>query len=148
MSIKLGNDYLVWIKQLPGGTFALIKGQQSGNLKISAGTFDASSKDSGGYTLKGTGLVDIELDFTLVANQLPDTAGFGVLQTAATAVPRTTVELQIRKGGTAGVDPGDVIFDAPFYVSDFSPSFGQNNVVSFSPKFVLAGVPVTPFTMA
>lgn len=145
MALKLGNDYLVWVETAVPGTYALPSGQQSGELSQSTATFDGTTKDSGGFAVQGVGTTSVSLNTSFLVN-LPDTA-YTRLETISNTVPRGAIKVQIRKGGTAGVD-ADKVFAASFYISDFSASFPQNGFVAVSPKFVLALAPTTSLTLS
>ncbi len=145
MSVKIGNNYLVWVAA-PGGspTYARFGGQQGGKLGASRQTADASHKTSGGVALKIPGLLDVPIDMTFVCD-LPDVNGYSLVEAAFNA--GTAVLVQVRKGGIAGIST-DAVFACSMYITSFSVDFALNGSVSGSAKFEAESAPTTLLTMA
>jgi hypothetical protein len=79
---------------------------------------------------------------SLIPN-LPDANGYTRLETQAEATSSTPILFQIRKGGSAGVSPGDVVLAGSFYITDFNTDFAQNGAVTASFTLVAAAAPTT-----
>ena len=138
MGIKLGNDYLLWIK-VGNADAVVVTGQGDLSIKRTAATIDTSSKTSGGWSTKAAGLKDGSA--TLKINpELPDT-GYTALETAAKANPPAPFVVQVRKGGLDGADPADVTFESSVYATDFNDDAGKNGVYSIDTTFVFAAAP-------
>lgn len=139
MGIKLGNDYLLWVKPAGAGAAVVVKGQGDLSIKRTAATIDTSSKTSGGYATKAAGLRDGSA--TLKINpELPD-AGYTQFETYAKANPPAPFTVQVRKDGEAGLDPDDIVFECLVYSTDFNDDYGKNNVVSVDATLVFAAAP-------
>lgn len=139
MSIKLGNNYLLWVAPSgPTPAYQVVKGQGDLAIKRTAATIDTSSKTSGGYATKAAGLRDGSA--TLKVNpELPD-AGYTQLETSAKSNPPVPFLIQVRKGGEAGTDT-DVVFECEVYATDFNDDYGKNNVVSVDTTLVFSAAP-------
>lgn len=142
MAKKLGNDYRLWIESATPGTYNMIKGQQDLSVNQSGGTIDTSTKDDFPYGTQGPGLRSISIPFSCIPD-LPDANGYTRFETLVNAVVSTPFNIQIRKGGSAGVTPGDVVFAGSVYGTDISTSFGQNASVQLSGTLVSAAAPTT-----
>lgn len=142
MGIKLGNNYLLWVKPAAGGASAaavVIVGQGDLSIKRTAATIDTSSKTSGGWSTKAAGLKDGSA--TLKINpELPD-AGYALLEGFAKANPPAPFVVQVRKDGLDGTDPDDVTFECQVYATDFNDDAGKNGVYSVDLTLVFAGAP-------
>lgn len=138
MGIKLGNDYLLWVKPTTG-TPLVVKGQGDLSIKRTAATIDTGSKTSGGYATKAAGLRDGSATLKIKPD-LPDT-GYALLETDCKANPPVPFTIQVRKDGEAGTDPDDVVFECLVYATDFNDDYSQNNVVSVDATLVFAGAP-------
>jgi hypothetical protein len=144
MAVKVGNEYLAWVSATIGGTYARFAGQQDGSLGGTRQTADASHKTSGGVSLKIPGLIDFPIDLSFVAD-LPDTTGYGVVETAFKN--GTTIGVSLRKGGATATATDD-IFKCEMYVTALNISFALNGVVSGTVKFEPATAPATNLTLA
>jgi predicted secreted protein len=139
MGKKLGNDYLPWVPNIAGDTFNIVKGNTTLSRTRSASTIDTSSKEDFPYSTQGSGSRTVSISAAFRPN-LPDADGFARLETLANG--DEPFMLQIRKGGVAGADPADVVFEGLVNVTDFSDSFGQNAVVEATCTFVIAEKPL------
>lgn len=138
MGIKLGNDYLLWIKPASGQTFLVVMGQGDLSIKRSAASIDTGSKTSGGFATKAGGLRDGSA--TLKLNpELPD-PGYTALETDGKSSPPANFTVQVRKGGIDAED-ADAIFECLVFCSDFNDDFGKNNVVSVDTTLAFAAAP-------
>lgn len=141
MAKKLGNDYRLWIESTTPGTYNQILGQQDLSVDESGGTIDTSTKDDFPYGTQAPGLRQVTINFTMIPN-LPDATGFTRFETIATATVATPVNIQVRKGGSAGVD-ADKVFAGSVYITNFNKSFGQNDAVKATGSLVSAAAPTT-----
>lgn len=142
MAKKLANDYLLWLDGVTTGTYSAIKGQ--GNLSVSRSTskIDLSTKDDLGYGSSAPGIRDLGIELDLIPN-LPDTTGYTRLETLCNANPVAPFLIQIRKGGSSGVMPGDVVFAGLVYGSLDSTAYNQNSGVAVKVSFYPASAPTT-----
>lgn len=141
MAKKLGNDYRLWIEGSTPGTYAEIKGNTQLRISREAQLIDTSSKDNFPYGTQAPGLRNLTIDFELIPD-LPDTTGYGVLETAANAATAAPKNFQIRKGGSAGA-AGDVVFQASMYIGSFSTTMNRNEPVQATGQLTLATAPTT-----
>lgn len=141
MAKKLGNDYRLWIESTTPGTYNQVLGQTDMTVNESGGTIDTSSKDDYPYGTQAPGLRQVSVDVGVIPN-LPDATGFTRLETLATASSATAVNIQVRKGGSAG-SGSDVVFAGSVYITNFNKSFGQNDAVKASFTMVSAAAPTT-----
>jgi predicted secreted protein len=142
MAKKLGNDYRLWIESATPGTYNEIKGNTTLTRNRSGSTIDTSSKENFPYGTQAAGMRTMSIGATFRPD-LPDANGYGRLETLANSATATPFNVQIRKGGSAGATPGDVVFAGSVYVTDFSDSQNQNAVVEVTCTFVLAAAPET-----
>lgn len=142
MAKKLGNDYRVWVESATPGTYNEIKGNTALTINRSGGAIDTSSKETFPYGTQAAGTRTVSIAATFRPD-LPDANGFGRLASNAKALVATPFNIQIRKGGSAGVAPGDVVFEGSVYATDFNDNLGMNEVVEVSTTLVLAAAPVT-----
>lgn len=142
MTKKLGNDYRLWVESAVAGTFNEVAGGQDLGINRSGSTIDTTTKDDFPYGTQAGGTRQLSIPFSLIPD-LPDADGYTRLKTVALAVIATPFNVQIRKGGSAGADPADVVFEGPVYCTDLNESFGQNDAVKASGTLVLAAAPVT-----
>jgi hypothetical protein len=142
MAKKLGNDYRIWIESATPGTYNEIKGGQNLSVNRSGGTIDTSTKDDFPYGTQAPGLRQVAIPAAFIPN-LPDANGYTRLATLANAATATPFNIQIRKGGSTGASPGDVVFECSVYVTDFNTSFDQNDAVKATCTFVSASAPTT-----
>lgn len=138
MGKKLGNDYMAWIETATPGQFVVIRGQQGMTINRSAGSVDLSTKDDGGYGSSAPGLRSLSVDLTLLPN-LPDT-GYTRLETLANAATPAPLNIQIRKGGLAGLS-ADAVFAGSVYANLDSTGFDQNAGTPVKVTFTGNGAP-------
>jgi predicted secreted protein len=139
MAKGLGNNYFVWVESAVAGTYNLIKGQQSGKVTRNAGNVDLSTKDNAGYGSTAPGLKDWSIDLSVIPD-LPDATGYTRLETLCAATPQVPFNVQIRKGGTAGVT-GDAVFAGSVYGNIDGTDFAQNGAVGVTVKLLGNGAP-------
>lgn len=142
MAKKLGNDYRLWVESATPGTYNEVKGGQDLSVNQSGGTIDTSTKDDFPWGTQAPGLRSVSISAAFIPN-LPDANGFTRLETLANAASATPVNIQIRKGGSAGVSPGDVVFAGSVYVTDWNQTYGQNDAVKATCTLVAAAAPTT-----
>ncbi len=142
MAKRLGNDYRLWIESATPGTYSEIKGGQDLSVTRNGATIDTSTKDDFPYGTSAPGLRQLSIAASIIPN-LPDANGYTRLETQSAAASSTPVNFQIRKGGSAGATPGDVVFTGAMYITDFNSSFGQNEAVKASFTLVAAAAPTT-----
>lgn len=141
MAKKLGNDYRLWIESATPGTYNEIKGNTACKVSRSAEGIDTSTKSDFPYGTESPGLKKVTLTYQIIPD-LPDSNGYGRLETAALAAVSAPVNFQIRKGGSAGAG-GDVVFAASMYVGNFDTDFGKNAPVTCDFTLTLAAAPTT-----
>ena len=141
MAKKLGNDYLVWVESDVGGTFNLVKGQQSVSISRDAGSIDTTTKDDSGYGTSAPGLKSLKLSLDTIPN-LPDASGYTRLETLCNATPQAPFNIQIRKGGPTALE-ADAVFAGLVYGNISSTEFGQNDAVKAKVEFSSAAAPTT-----
>lgn len=146
MGFKLGNDYMAWVSAAQAGTYTLPAGQQDGTLSFSFNTFDASTKDSGGFSVKGAGLADVSFSLSVEPN-LPDANGYTLIQNTALTYPRVPLFIKVRKNGIGATD-ADTIFGAAFWVTSIDVSMGKNAPLLTPFKFDLAVQPFVTLALA
>jgi len=138
MGKKLGNDYRLWIESAVAGTYNEIKGQQNLKVNRKAGSIDTSCKDDFPYGTEAPGLRSISIDFELYPN-LPDASGYTRFESMFQA--GTATKFQIRKGGSTGATPADVVFEALMNIASNDSDFGKNDVVKAAGQLTLAAAP-------
>lgn len=140
MAKLLGNDYRLWIESSTAGTFYEIKGNTALKINRTAELIDTSAKSDFPYGTQAPGLRNCTIDFTIIPD-LPDTNGFGRLE--ARAAQSASTNFQIRKDGSSGTDPDDVVFEAAFYIGNFSTDMPKNAPVTVEGQLALAAAPTT-----
>jgi predicted secreted protein len=140
MGKKLGNDYRLWIESAVAGTYNEIKGQQSLTYDRASESINTSDKNNSPYATSAPGLFNITLSLDGVAD-LPDTTGFTLLETTFKA--QASKKFQIRKGGSAGATPADVVFEGLMNILSLPITFGQNDVVKYKTSLGCAAAPTT-----
>ncbi len=141
MAKKLGNDYRVWLETVTPGTYAIIKGNQDLSINREGGTIDISTKDDFPYAAQAAGARSVSITASFIPD-LPDATGYTRLMTLANALVATPFNIQVRKGGTAGVT-GDVVFECSVYCTTNNTAAAQNSAVGVSVTFVAATAPTT-----
>jgi hypothetical protein len=140
-AVKLnGNDYRLFVESATPGTYAELKGQGDMELNETSSTTDTTTKDEFPYGSSMAGARSLTLSVNVVPN-LPDAGGYTRLETIAKAAVSTSVKLQIRKGGSAGVSPGDVVHECVWNITGRPRSFGQGGAVTGSFTFANAAAP-------
>lgn len=137
MATKLGNDYKLFIADVSGGTFSVVKGQGNLSKNAKADTIDTTSKDDFPYKTAAAGSKSLDLSLDIKVN-LPDATGYTRLETLANAAPQVPFNLQVRKSPFA---VGDAVFQASVYCTDLSVDLPQDGVVSAKGAFNLAAPP-------
>jgi hypothetical protein len=140
MAKRLANDRRLWVESATPGTFNMVKGNQNLSISRSGGTIDGTSKDDFPFMINLPGPRNLSLGASFIPD-LPDVNGFERLQTVARATTVTPINIQVRKGGAAGVAPGDVEFECSMYVTDDNMDAGQGKVIDNSFVFVPAAAP-------
>ena len=140
MAKKLGNDYRLWIESAVAGTYNEVKGQTTLKIGRQSGTIDTSTKDDFPYGTQAPGLKTLTIDVELYPN-LPDANGYTRMETLAAGT--APVNFQIRKGGSAGASPGDVVFAASMYIGNFDTDMSKNDVVKCTTQLSPAASPTT-----
>jgi predicted secreted protein len=135
---KLGNDYRLWIESATPGTFTQIAGQQSLTYNRSSQQIDISDKNNAPYALSAAGLFAVDISVQGLAD-LPDANGFTLMETKFKA--QASWKFQIRKNGSSGADPADVVFAATCNILELPLTFPQNGGVGYSAKLGLALAP-------
>jgi len=142
MAKKLGNDYRLWVESATAGVYNEVKGGQNLSVSQSGGTIDTSTKDNFPFGTQAPGLRSVSIQAEMIPD-LPDANGFTRLETLANAATATPINIQIRKGGSAGVAPGDVVYAGACYVTEWNQSYGMNDAVKANATLVAASAPTT-----
>jgi predicted secreted protein len=142
MAVILANDYRLWIESATPGTYSMIAGQQDLAINRNGQTIDISSKDDFPYAAQAAGARTLNISLSGVAN-LPDANGYTRLETLANSLVATPFNVQVRKGGSSGADPADVVFEGSVYATDFSNPMSRNDAVKYSVTLVAAAAPTT-----
>jgi hypothetical protein len=142
MAKGLGNNYRLWIESATPGTFNEILGNQDLAVARNGQTIDTSGKSDFPYATNAPGLRSVNITASFVPN-LPDANGYTRLETQANATAATPFNIQIRKGGSAGVAPADVVFECSVYCTDFGTDFAQNGALKATCTLVAAAAPTT-----
>ncbi len=141
MAKRLGNDYRVWIESSTPGTYAIIKGNQDLSINREGATIDISTKDDFPYAAQAAGSRSVTITASFLPD-LPDATGYTRLMTLANALVATPFNIQVRKGGTSGVD-ADTVFQSSVYCTTNNQGMGQNAPIGASVTFVAAAAPTT-----
>lgn len=140
MGKKLGNDYRLWVESATPGTYNMLKGQLSMTQNGQAGTIDTTSKDDFPYGTSAPGTRSGSISCECIPD-LPDANGFTRLESQANAATPTPFNVQIRKGGASGADPGDVVLEVSVYCGDFPKNYGMNDAVKANFTLTYAAAP-------
>lgn len=141
MAKLMANDRRIWIESATPGTYNEIKGQTGTSINRNGSTIDISSKSDFPYAAQAAGARSGSIPFEIIPD-LPDANGYGRLESLANATTSTPFNIEIRRNGSLGADPADVLFKGSVYVTDFNTSLGQNDAVKVSGTFVFNGAPV------
>lgn len=139
---KLGSDYMVWVESATPGTYNLILGQGDLTVNRSSSNIDTTTKDDGAYGTGAPGPRALSVDLNVIP-KLPDATGYTRLETLSNASPAAPFNIQIRKGGTAGATPADVVFAGSVYGNLDSTTFGQSAAAGIKATFTAAAAPTT-----
>lgn len=142
MAKKLGNDYRLWVESTVAGTYNEVKGGQSLSVNQSGSTIDTSTKDNSPWGTQAPGLRSVTISAEMIPD-LPDANGYTRLESIANAATTTPANIQIRKGGSAGATPGDVVFAGSVYITEWNQSYGMNDAVKGTCTLVSAAAPTT-----
>lgn len=140
MGKKLGNDYRLWIESATPGTYNEILGNTALKINRQSALFDTSTKSDFPYGTQAPGLKSLTIDAELFPN-LPDANGYTRLETLSQG--SAAVKFQIRKNGSSGADPADVVFAASMYIGNFNTDLPKNGVVQCTFQLSLASAPTT-----
>jgi hypothetical protein len=139
-TIKLGNDYLLWVESVTPGTYNYVDGQGSFNHSRSYSAIGTATKTSQ-WDTERAGLPKGKADAEILPS-LPDTV-YARLETLCKAVPQVPFNIQVRKNGTSGATPGDVVFACSVTCDGFDEAKPQNDVVKSKISFLMATAPTT-----
>lgn len=134
------NNYRLWIESSTPGTYNQIAGQTDLSYTRSSGQIDTSDKNNSPYATSTAGLFDVGVTLSGKAD-LPDATGLTLADTKFKA--QTSWKFQIRKGGSSGADPADVVFAATCNILELSYDMSQNSAVGYALKLSLASAPTT-----
>lgn len=134
---KLGNNYKLYVESSTPGTFYPIAGQGNFSKSGSAANIDTTTKDDYPWGTTAPGTRSLTMTLAITPN-LPDANGYSRLETLANANPPAAFNIQLRKSPFSG---GDVVFAAPVYALGIDQQFPQNDKVTSSVNFGLAGAP-------
>jgi predicted secreted protein len=140
MAKLLGNAYRLWIESSTPGTYNQVLGQTTLSVNRSGQPIDTSTKDDFPYGTQAAGLKTLTVDCEVYPN-LPDANGYTRLETLQNG--SNPVNFQIRKGGSTGVSPGDVVLAGSFYILNFSQDMSKNDVVKATFQLSAAAAPTT-----
>lgn len=140
MAKKLGNDYRIWVESTTPGTYNEILGNQDLSVSRDGQTIDTSTKSDFPYGTAAPGLRSLSIQASFVPD-LPDATGYTRFMTLANATVATPIPIQIRKGGAAGADPADTVFECDMYATQLNDGMGQNAPVTSSWTLVAAAAP-------
>lgn len=138
MAKKLGNDYRLWIESSTPGTYNEIKGQRSLRYTRQSASIDISDKNNSPYGLTAPGLFTLAVTCDGILD-LPDVNGFERLNTQFKA--QTATKFQIRRGGSSGATPADVVLEGTFYALSLDQGYGQNEASDWSLSLGAASAP-------
>lgn len=135
----LGNNYRLYIESATAGTYNEIRGQQTLRVSRQAAVIDTSTKDDGNYGTQAPGQRSLTIDCEFLPN-LPDTNGYGRLETRANANPQVATNFQIRKAPYA---TGDSVFQASMWIGNFDTDYPRNEAVKCTCQLTLESAPTT-----
>ena len=137
-TLKLANDYLLWVETASPGTWVLVDGQGNFSHSRSFSAIGTATKTSQ-WDTERAGLPKGKADIDILP-ALPDT-GYARLESLCKAVPQVPFNIQVRKNGAAGATPGDVVFACSVTCSDFNDDKSQNEIVRAKASFLFATAP-------
>jgi len=138
MAKLLGNNYRLWIESATAGTFNEIKGNTALKVNRSSDLIDTAAKSDFPYGTNAPGLKSMTIDATIYPD-LPDTNGYGRLEARSQQSDPTA--FQIRKNGSSGADPADVVLEGNFYIGNYNTDMGKNAPVQVDFQLALAEAP-------
>lgn len=140
MAKRLGDDRRVWVESstVPG-TYQMVKGNQALTISRSRATIDGTTKDTQeAINLPGVRNSSLRCSFQ---PEMPDANGYERLEAVARAAVPAPLNVQVRKGAEAGVDPGDVEYQCSMYVTDDNTDHSQKSVSTNDFTLVPAAAP-------
>jgi hypothetical protein len=137
---KLGNDYRLWVESATPGTYNMVKGQMGLTQNGQGSTIDTTSKDDFPYGTQAPGTRNGSISVECIPD-LPDPNGFTRIETLANAAIPDPFNVQIRKNGSSGADPADVVLEVSVYCTDFPKNYGMNEAVKSNWTLVYAAAP-------
>jgi len=140
MAKKLGNDYRPWIESAVAGTYNEIKGNTTLSISRSGSTFSIGTKSDFPVDPQAPGSRGHSISLGVIPD-LPDADGYERLMTLARSSSVAAIGFQIRKGGSSGVTPGDVVYECDVYVTQDDNDLNQNSPVGASVTLVAGAVP-------
>ena len=142
MAKLLSNNYRIWLESATAGTYNELKGNANLSVTRNGSTIDLTSKSDFPYAAQGPGARQVSISAELVVD-LPDTLGYTRLETLTNAAVAAPFNIQIRKGGSSGATPADVVFAGSVYCTDLNTDFSVNSGVKVTCTFVAAAAPTT-----
>lgn len=139
MARGVANNYRLWIESATPGTYNEIKGGQGTSITRNGSTIDMSVKSDFPYAAQAPGMRAVSVSASFIPD-LPDANGWLRLETLANAVVAVPFNIQVRKGGSAGVT-GDTVFQCSVYCTDLNDGFDVNAPAQKNLTFVAAAAP-------
>lgn len=135
------DQYRVWIGD-GGGTevYYEMPGQKGIEYAFSADKIDQTVKADSWETSR-PGLKKLTTFAIDVMPSLPDTHGYSHLE--AQFLAKAATDIQVRKNGSSGASPADVVFAASMFVSDLGNSAQPKTNVATKISLYLAAAPTT-----
>ena len=140
MTIKLGNDYMLWVETATPGTYVIIDGQGTLKRSRSRGTFSVASKQSA-FDGQRTGLPKMQVTVDTLVD-LPST-GFDRYENNCRADPQVPFNIQVRKNGSAGNGTTDVVFACSVVCSSIDDDAPMGDAIKFGTTLQAAAAPTT-----
>lgn len=136
MTQRLGQDYQLFVDD-GAGTFNPVAGQTGLTRDGSTNLINTSSKTTGKYDTQAPGRAAL----TLTVNgklDLPDANGFERVSAIEAVYPQQSADFQLREAPFA---VGDVVFQAPMFVSNLNTDFPDQDNATYSFQLTLDGPP-------
>ncbi|HWT12299.1 MAG TPA: hypothetical protein VN231_06070 [Allosphingosinicella sp.] len=140
MGKRLGNDRRLWVKNAAGTTYYEVKGNQQLSISRSSATFSTGTKSDFPYDPQSPGTRALTLQGSFLPD-LPDANGYERIIEVGRAGTIAALDLQVRKGGSAGADPADVEFECSMFVTQDDSTANQNAPYENNFTFVMAAAP-------
>lgn len=138
MATRLGADVRLWVESTTPGTYNEVKGQQDLSFAMTASETNTTTKSTYPYATAQGGLISVTITANGIAD-LPDANGIERLFDMLKA--GTAVGIQLRKDGSAGTDPADVLWECSMMVGELPNEAPLDGVVTYSLKLVPAAAP-------